>query len=122
MKLKDKVLFKVYSTVEETKRESERPSMLLTMLIVNMVVPVLLSSLGWADALQPLLEKTRTEWEGSGVVLATLVGVIIGTVIGMFNKGWSPLVFALIGGFIGGGAAGISSCTTSSGKSVNWTP
>ncbi|GER94878.1 hypothetical protein A45J_2689 [hot springs metagenome] len=122
MSFKDKLLYKIYLVVETIKEENKKPGLLHLIVLVNIIVPIVLSSLGHADSLQPLVDKTKTEWEGSGVILATLIGVIIGAVLGMFGKGWSGLVYGLLGGFIGGGAYGISSCTTTQGKGINWTP
>lgn len=122
MSFKDKMLYKVYSLVKTIREENKKPGLLHIMLLVNLIVPIVLNSLGYADSLQPILDKTKTEWEGSGAILATLIGVIIGAVMGGFGKGWSWLFGALLGGFIGGGAFGISSCATTQGKGINWTP
>lgn len=122
MSSKDKLLYRIYSTVETITEENKKPDMMLVILIVNIVVPVLLSTLVQADALQPLLDKTKTEWEGSGVILAALIGIVVGTLSLLFGRGWISLLYGLIGAFLGGGAYGISSCTTSQGKGVNWAP
>jgi hypothetical protein len=122
MSLKNKLLYKGFTAAESVRKESEKPGLLLVMLLFNIIVPIVLSSLGHADSLQPLVDKTKTEWEGSGVLLAALIAIVVGVIVGMMGKGWTVLTYALLGSFLGGGAYGISSCTTTQGKSIDWNP
>lgn len=89
-------------------------------LVLALVLPLVLPAIGHADALQPIYDKARSEWEGSGVLVAGLVGVVVGVVALLLGRGWMALVYALIGAFLGGGASGIATSCVNTGKGVNW--
>jgi len=105
----------------EEQRKNKPGDMMIIMLAVNIVIPLCVAALGHADAMSPLLSKVQTEWGGSGVVLAGLIGTVIGVLALLLGRGWMSLVYGLVGAFIGGSASSLSKCAADTGAGINFT-
>lgn len=105
----------------EEQRKQKPGDMMIIMLGVNILIPLCVAAMGHADSLAPLLTKVSTEWGGSGVLVAGLVGTVIGVVALLLGRGWMALLYGLVGAFIGGSASGISKCAADTGSGITWT-
>jgi hypothetical protein len=105
----------------EEQRKQKPGDMMIIMLGVNILIPLCVAALGNADTLAPLLDTVKTEWSSSGVLLAGLIGTVIGVLALLLGRGWMALVYGLMGAFIGGSASGISSCAANTGSGISWT-
>ncbi|GAB5047567.1 hypothetical protein [Thermodesulfovibrio sp. TK110] len=128
MKFKD-ILSKVYlwmceAMVKAKNGENDFMAVVVLSQVIGLVIALVLSlvlpAISHADALQPIYDKAKSEWEGSGVLVAGLIGVVVGVVALLLGRGWMSLVYALIGAFLGGGASGIATSCVNTGKGVNW--
>ena len=104
----------------EEQRKQKPADMVIIMLAVNIIVPLCVAALSHADAMAPLLTEVTTQWGGSGVLLAGLIGTIIGVLALLFGRGWMALVYGLMGAFIGGAAGNISNCAVETGSGITF--
>jgi hypothetical protein len=105
----------------EEQRKQKPGDMILIIFAVNILIPLAAAAIGHADSLAPLLGKVQSEWTGSGVLLAGLIGTVIGVLALLLGRGWMALVYGLVGAFIGGAAADLTSCAVTTGDSIDFT-
>ncbi|HAK87618.1 MAG: hypothetical protein A2X55_08845 [Nitrospirae bacterium GWB2_47_37] len=83
-------------------------------------IGLILPAIGFADAVKPIYDLAKNEWEAS-VSLLIAAGALIGGIIGlMTTKSWVGLVVGILVGVLGGGAFNMSGCAVTTGKALTF--